>query len=76
MAQRYLFIVLITLGVLIVFQGQRLIRLRGKAHIYAPERVILTLMSGAQPEEQMKALGRIRVVIGLALAAIGIWALI
>ena len=75
MAKTYVFIVVIAFGVLIAMQGVRLLRSKRKANVLPPERVLMSVFGGNNPENQLRVLGRIRVVIGIFLVVIGIWAM-
>ena len=75
MTETYIFIVVITFGVIIVIQGARLIRRKGKTSVLPPERVLMSVFGGDDPEKQLHILGRVRIVIGIFLILIGMWAL-
>ena len=75
MGKTYVFIVVITFGTLIVIQGIRLLRRRGKTSVLPPERVLMSVFGGNNVDNQLRILGRIRIVIGIFLVVIGIWAL-
>ena len=75
MTETYIFIVVITFGVLIALHGVRLLRSKSKTTVLPPERVLMSLFGGDDPENQLRVLGRIRVVIGIFLIVIGMWAM-
>lgn len=75
MAKTYVFVAIITFGVIIAVQGFRLLRKMGTVRVIPPERVLIELFGGSKPDEQLKVLGRIRIVLGVFLVVIGIWAL-
>jgi hypothetical protein len=76
MAKTYVFIVFIAIGVLEAIQGLRLLRGKGQGSVLLPERMLLSAFGGNEPEKQMRILGRIRIIIGLFLIVVGIWALL
>ncbi len=75
MAKTFIFIAVITSGILIAMQGMRVMRSRNKPSVLPPERVLMSVFAGHDIKNQMRVLGRLRVVIGIFLVVIGIWAM-
>jgi hypothetical protein len=75
MAKTFIFIVVITAGILIALQGMRMLRSKSKPRAFPPEIVLMSLFGGKNTANQMRVLGRLRVVIGIFLVVIGIWAM-
>lgn len=75
MPSTFIFIVVIAGGVIIAIQGARLLKGKQKPTIWQPERVLISVFGIRNAEDQLRVLGRIRIIVGMFLVAIGIWAL-
>jgi hypothetical protein len=71
----YVFMMVITFGVLIAIGGVRLLRSPHKVRVLPPERVLMSVLGGNDRVKQLQVLGRMRVVVGAFLVVIGIWAM-
>ncbi|MDF1514593.1 MAG: hypothetical protein P1S60_12360 [Anaerolineae bacterium] len=75
MAVTYIFIALIAVGTIVAIQGLRILRSQQKPRVSRPERVLMGILAGDKPEEQLQVLGRLRIAMGILLALTGIWVL-
>ncbi|TFG67650.1 MAG: hypothetical protein E4H27_08750 [Anaerolineales bacterium] len=75
MAKTFVFIVVITAGVLIALEGIRMLNKRSAPRAFAPEVMLMSVFGGKNKVNQLRVLGRLRVVMGIFLIVIGIWAM-
>jgi hypothetical protein len=71
-----IFIALISAGVITGLQGIMTMRGKRNAHVTFIERPLIDALAPKDQSQEMQALGRLRLVYGLFLIVVGVWALV